>query len=130
MFLSLSETELQRLRQSLHRLEVAGGVAAESPVDELDAVAVLRRLIAAARQLHAQRGTGLDAAASPTSGSLACPQAEPGDATVHFGCGLHAGPPPTGEKALHAGREGRTHRRNRGTQQHTQRTATTAKPKP
>lgn len=23
-------------------------------------------------------------------------QAEPGDATVHFGCGLHAGPPPTG----------------------------------
>ncbi len=23
-------------------------------------------------------------------------EAEPGDATVHFGCGLHAGPPPTG----------------------------------
>jgi hypothetical protein len=23
-------------------------------------------------------------------------QSEPGDATVHFGCGLHAGPPPTG----------------------------------
>lgn len=23
-------------------------------------------------------------------------KAEPGDATVHFGCGLHAGPPPTG----------------------------------
>ena len=22
--------------------------------------------------------------------------ADPGDATVHFGCGLHAGPPPTG----------------------------------
>ena len=23
-------------------------------------------------------------------------EASPGDATVHFGCGLHAGPPPTG----------------------------------
>ncbi len=25
-------------------------------------------------------------------------EAEPGDATVHFGCGLHAGPPPTGRE--------------------------------
>ena len=24
-------------------------------------------------------------------------ETEPGDATVHYGCGLHAGPPPTGD---------------------------------
>ena len=79
---SLSEEQLQRLRLSLRRLEVAVGVAAGPPVNKLDANAVLSRLICAERRLHAQRGAGLDAAASPTSGSLARLRTEPEDAAV------------------------------------------------
>jgi hypothetical protein len=33
---------------------------------------------------------------SPGTHPVVAIEAEPGDATVHFGCGLHAGPPPTG----------------------------------
>jgi hypothetical protein len=33
---------------------------------------------------------------TPETHPVVAIEAEPGDATVHFGCGLHAGPPPTG----------------------------------
>ena len=35
---------------------------------------------------------------TPETHPVVAIEAEPGDATVHFGCGLHAGPPPTGSE--------------------------------
>jgi len=53
-------------------------------------------------QLHMMAGSwgkayhNVPARITPDRYPLVAIEAEPGDATVHYGCGLHAGPPPTG----------------------------------
>ncbi len=53
-------------------------------------------------QLHMMAGSwgkayhNVPSQITPERYPLVAIEAEPGDATVHFGCGLHAGPPPTG----------------------------------
>jgi hypothetical protein len=59
---------------------------------------------AASSQLHFMAGSwgkayhNVPADITPERYPLVALETEPGDATVHYGCGLHAGPPPTGSE--------------------------------
>ena len=95
---SSTESMEGALTETLSRTSAGQDVSAKEVMDQLDAAH------AASSQLHVLAGSwGKAFHPFPSEEEQArlpivALETEPGDATVHFGCGLHAGPGPTGSQ--------------------------------